>query len=106
MLSKTSPLPDNQIALRDGMHDIAAADDADQFALALYRDALNFALREQCSNLINGRLFVDGGDFATHNVCHAQPITVDLADDVGFSDDTYNNATGINYGESTDTLLV
>src|SRR5437588_13082197 len=70
LLMKVYPLPwtNDQVTLRDGMHNIGAADDPYQFAILYNRDTLDLALREQQSNLIDGCLLVDDKQLVTHNV--------------------------------------
>src|SRR5579875_1454031 len=62
------PLADDQVALRDGVNDIGAADDTHQFAMLYNRNTLDLALGKEHGNLADGCILVDHEQLMAHNV--------------------------------------
>src|SRR5579884_494806 len=100
------PLANDQVALRDSVNDIGAADDTYQFAILYNRDTLDLAFGEEHGNLADGRLLVNDQQLVAHNIANTQSIAVDFADNVGLGNNTDQLAISINYGRATDTVAV
>ena len=68
------------------MDDISSADNAHQFAIMQDRDALDVTFEEEHRNLAHRSLFTHGDDIVAHNISNAQPLPVDLANNIGLCD--------------------
>src|SRR5579884_141768 len=93
------------MALRNGVHNVGAADDAHQPALANHRHALDLALGQQGRDFADGCVLADGNDLAAHDISDTQSLAVDLADNIRFRDHTDNSAATIKNGKTTNTLF-
>src|SRR5260370_6911623 len=84
--------------LCDCTDDISSADNAHQFAIMQDWDALDFMFGEEHRNLAHRSLFTYGDDFVAHNIGNAQPLSVDLADNIDLCDNADDLAIPIDDG--------
>lgn len=55
---------------KNRLQQVGATDDADQFSISYYRDALDAAFPHQTGNTLDGRILIDGGGFGRHDVAN------------------------------------
>src|SRR3989440_6377800 len=85
--SENLPWSDNQMSLRNCMHNISAAHNTYELAIIYDRNPFDLAFSEEHGNLANRRLFTDESNLVAHNVSDAQPFPINFANDIGFCDD-------------------
>src|SRR5215471_142480 len=98
------PWPDNQVALRNCLDNICAADYANHLPITHHRDALDMAFAHEYCNLANWCHFVDGNDLWVHNISRALAISTYVPNDIGLRDDAEELAILVDNGCSTNTF--
>src|SRR5918996_2816944 len=86
----------------DGVDDVGAADDADDFAAVHHRQAFDLVLSHQLSDLFNWGVFVNADYFLAHD---RFDIFALLGNDVRFGDDADDLAIFTSDGRAADLIL-
>src|SRR5450759_626015 len=94
------------MSLRHSMYDVRSAHNANELVVLHDWNSFDLALGEEQGNLADRGLFADRNDFMAHNIRDVESFPVNLADNIGFCDNTYNIAIFIDNGQAANALFI